>query len=154
MSLQSLIQVRDATSLDIEAIASFQEAMALESEKMTLDPATVRRGVSEVFTNPSRGRYLVAELHEEIVGCLLLLNEWSDWRARDVVWIHSVYVLPKHRGIGVYRTMYNVVRNRVEQSSDHGGIRLYVDRTNTSAQRVYEKLGMQNDHYLLYEWMK
>ena len=30
---------------------------------------------------------------------------------------------------------------------------LYVDKTNTSAQKVYEKLGMENHHYEMYEWM-
>jgi ribosomal protein S18 acetylase RimI-like enzyme len=34
------------------------------------------------------------------------------------------------------------------------GIRLYVDKTNTKAMKVYEKLGMNGEHYGLFEWMK
>ena len=30
-------------------------------------------------------------------------------------------------------------------------IRLYVDKTNVRARRVYEKLGMQECHYLMYD---
>ena len=30
-------------------------------------------------------------------------------------------------------------------------IRLYVDKTNTPAQQVYQKLGMQECHYYMYE---
>ena len=30
-------------------------------------------------------------------------------------------------------------------------VRLYVDRHNTNAQKVYQKLGMEECHYLMYE---
>lgn len=30
-------------------------------------------------------------------------------------------------------------------------VRLYVDKTNTDAQRVYQRLGMEECHYLMYE---
>ena len=35
----------------------------------------------------------------------------------------------------------------------YGGVRLYVDKTNTNAQRVYSKLGMNGEHYQLFEYM-
>jgi ribosomal protein S18 acetylase RimI-like enzyme len=34
------------------------------------------------------------------------------------------------------------------------GIRLYVDRRNAAAQEVYRRLGMDGEHYLVFEWMK
>jgi predicted GNAT family acetyltransferase len=34
------------------------------------------------------------------------------------------------------------------------GIRLYVDRRNASAQAVYTRLGMNGEHYQVFEWMK
>jgi hypothetical protein len=42
----------------------------------------------------------------------------------------------------------------VEADASLGGLRLYVDKRNISAQIVYESLGMNGEHYQLYEWLK
>lgn len=139
---------------DAVTIALFQRLMARETEDVELDVATTERGVRGVFDEPSRGAYFVAEDDGEIVGCLLITYEWSDWRARNVWWIQSVYVAQTHRRRGVYAALYAHVRELVERDPDLGGIRLYVDRRNTSAQQVYSRLGMNGEHYLVYEWMK
>ena len=34
------------------------------------------------------------------------------------------------------------------------GLRLYVDKRNQAAARVYEKLGMTREHYDLFEWLE
>jgi ribosomal protein S18 acetylase RimI-like enzyme len=34
------------------------------------------------------------------------------------------------------------------------GIRLYVDKTNIHAQKVYKSIGMIDEHYHMFEWMK
>jgi ribosomal protein S18 acetylase RimI-like enzyme len=61
-----------------------------------------------------------------------------------------VYVTPEYRNQGVYKAMYTKVKEeaRVNNVSQ---IRLYVDKTNLNAQKVYEKLGMTESHYLMYE---
>jgi len=50
--------------------------------------------------------------------------------------------------------MYNHVKQVVERDDDLRGIRLYVDRRNTGAQEVYTRLGMNGEHYQVFEWMK
>lgn len=84
----------------------------------------------------------------------LTIPEWSDWRNGTVLWIHSLYVIPKEREKGVFKKMFNFLKSMVEKSPEFIGLRLYVDKKNTSARKVYEKLGMNKDHYLLYEWLK
>lgn len=144
--------VRPARPEDAATIARFQILMARETEGLELDPATVGRGVQAVFDDPGKGGYWVAELDEEIAGALLTIPEWSDWRAATVLWIHSVYVLPERRGQGVYRALYEHLRRQVESSPGLAGLRLYVDRRNTAAQRVYRQLGMSREHYEMFEW--
>jgi ribosomal protein S18 acetylase RimI-like enzyme len=148
------VQIREGRLEDAPSIIEFQIAMARETEGMELDPPTVRRGVETILRAPSRGEYLVARDGDKIVGCLMLLPEWSDWRAGTVLWIHSVYVLPEYRKSGVFASMYAVVRARVEASEELKGLRLFVDKRNTRAQRVYEKVGMTAEHYAMYEWLK
>jgi ribosomal protein S18 acetylase RimI-like enzyme len=50
--------------------------------------------------------------------------------------------------------MYEHVQSIVKQDPDLKGIRLYVDRTNVGAQDVYTRLGMNGEHYGVFEWMK
>ena len=146
--------VRKAKREETELIAKFQVLMAKETEDLCLDEATVIKGVTTLFDEPEKGEYIVAEQDEQILGCLLLIPEWSDWRCGTVLWIHSVYIIEEARRKGVYRALYYHVKERVEENTDLKGVRLYVDKSNERAQKTYEALGMNGDHYKLYEWLK
>ena len=146
--------IRYANTEDIETIAGFQSAMALETENMTLAPETVQRGVKSVFEDPSKGFYLVSEEEHEVIACLMITLEWSDWRAQTIWWIQSLYVKPEWRQKGVYKNMYRHLNEIVHTDNSIGGIRLYVDKSNIRAQKVYEALGMDGEHYRFYEEMK
>lgn len=152
------IVLRIGTRADRDRIAAFQIAMARETEALELDPPVVRAGVQAVLDDPARGEYLLAcrgkGPDSEVVASLLILSEWSDWRNRSVLWIHSVYVVPEARRQGVFRHMYQHLRTRVEADPGLAGLRLYVDKRNTRAARVYEDLGMTREHYSLYEWLE
>jgi ribosomal protein S18 acetylase RimI-like enzyme len=148
------IKIRPGLLFDILVIAEYQIKMAAETENMKLDPPTVELGVSAVFDDPSKGKYWLAEVNGQVVGCLLTVPEWSDWRNGTVLWIHSVYVHPDFRKHGVYRMLYSHLKDMVETSRELRGLRLYVDKTNEKAQKVYEALGMSGEHYHLYEWLK
>ena len=66
--------------------------------------------------------------------------------------IQSVYVSPAARQHGVLRALYRHVRDEAK-SAGAGGLRLYVDTTNARAQHVYAALGMNGDHYRVFEDM-
>ncbi|MCB0414646.1 MAG: GNAT family N-acetyltransferase [Bdellovibrionales bacterium] len=136
-----------------KTISNFQIQMALETENLKLDPETVLEGVKAVFLDSSKGHYVVCEDDDQVVASLLIMNEWSDWRNGNVIWVHSVFVLPEYRGQKVFAKMYAFLQGKVKRDSSLRGIRLYVDKTNIPAQSVYKKIGMNNDHYDLYEWM-
>ena len=145
---------REAKRDDAEAIVQYQVAMALETEEMNLELETCRAGVRAVFERPELGRYYVAEENGEVVGCLLTTFEWSDWRNGMVWWIQSVYVRSEFRKRGVYAGLYEHVKKLVDADASLRGIRLYVDLRNVVAQQVYTRLGMNGEHYKLFEWMK
>jgi ribosomal protein S18 acetylase RimI-like enzyme len=148
------LRIRPGEPADAAAIVDFQLRMARETEALELDRTTLSRGVAAVFADPGKGAYWLAERGGLAVGCLLTTFEWSDWRDGVVLWIQSVYVVPEERGRGVYRALYERVRRQVEASETFKGIRLYVDKRNAAAQRVYERLGMTREHYDLFEWLK
>ena len=148
------IKIRPGLLFDISLIADFQMRMALETESLKLDPQTVELGVGAVFDDPTKGKYWLAEVDGKVAGCLLTVPEWSDWRNGTVLWIHSVYVPENFRRLGVYKKLYLHLKQMVSESKDLRGLRLYVDKGNVSAQKVYESLGMSGEHYHLYEWLK
>lgn len=148
-----MITVKEAVPDDALYIIDFQLKMAYETESLQLDYHTVTKGVHAVFEDASKGRYFVATDNNKVIGSLMLTYEWSDWRFGTVLWIQSVYIIPEFRGQGVFKKMYEHIQQMVTPDSGYRGIRLYVDRSNHAAQKVYESLGMNGDHYQVYEWM-
>jgi ribosomal protein S18 acetylase RimI-like enzyme len=148
------ITYRQGRPADLDSIVQFQLAMARETEELELDLATLTRGVSAVFADPSLGRYFVAESGDTVIASLMLTYEWSDWRNGTVWWIQSVYVLPDFRGRRVYAGLYEHVQRIAAADPAIRGIRLYVDRRNVRAQEVYTRLGMNGEHYQVFEWMR
>ena len=97
---------------------------------------------------------MVAERAGEPVGCLLVTTEWSDWRNGLFWWIQSVYVVPAARRQGVYRALYDFVREQAREQPGICGFRLYVEKDNRNAQRTYRSQGMAETDYLICEEMQ
>jgi GNAT superfamily N-acetyltransferase len=148
-----MISIRQAIAKDAQVIIDFQQKMAWETEQMSLDAETVTKGVKAVFDKPARGQYWVAVEDKKVVASLLITYEWSDWRNADVWWFQSVYVLHDWRRKGIFRSMYNHIKNESEKLGV-AGLRLYVETNNKRAQETYQALGMHSEHYLMYEWLK
>jgi len=146
------LHVRPAGVEDLESLVLGNLALAEESERLRLDAETLRQGIRALLESRAPGRYFVAELEGRAVGQLLTTFEWSDWRNRMVWWIQSVYVVPDARGRGVLRTLYDTARREALEAGA-AGLRLYVDTTNVRAQAVYAALGMNGDHYRVFEDM-
>ena len=146
--------IRKATAHDADSIAAFNTAMALETEHKRLVPELIGAGVRRLLGDPSLGFYVVAERAGEVVGCLLVTNEWSDWRNGLFWWIQSVYVVQSARRQGVYRAMYDHIRGLAKADPGICGFRLYVEKDNAQAQRTYKSLGMSATDYLIYEELK
>jgi GNAT superfamily N-acetyltransferase len=143
--------IRLAAPGDAETIARFNQAMAQETEGRQLDFERLRRGVQAVLSDPSKGRYWVAEIDGRLAAQLLITFEWSDWRNGAFWWIQSVYVDPAFRRRGVFRALYEHVARQARQAPDVCGLRLYVEQDNRRAQAAYERLGMHPAPYRIYE---
>jgi len=146
------MNIRPANHSDHSIIVDFQVRMAKETEDMGLSTETVNKGVQSVLNDPNKGIYYVAERDGKVIASLLTTYEWSDWRNGMVLWIQSVYVLSEYRGQGVYKEMYLYLMAKVTNDPDLLGLRLYVEKDNVNAQKVYQKLGMDGEHYKMYEW--
>jgi ribosomal protein S18 acetylase RimI-like enzyme len=151
--MQTSITVRKAEKKDLPWIAQAQVDMAKETEGKPLDLNTVTQGAEFIYQHPEHGHYICALEQERLIGCLLVLFEWSDWRAKFVAWIHSVYLIPSARGQGHFKAMHKLMLPIISEQHPIAGVRLYVDKTNTHALEVYRHLGYNNEHYDLCELM-
>lgn len=147
-----MITCRRARPEERAVIVGFQRAMARETEDLELEPEVIERGVRAVFERDGVEHYRVAEEDGQVLGSLMITPEWSDWRDGWVWWIQSVYVIPAARRRGVYRQLYAHLQEEVRQLPEVRGIRLYVEKSNRVAQQVYRSLGMNDQHYDLFEW--
>ena len=147
-----MTMIRLATVDDSDAIAGFQIAMALETERQ--DPGSwlwFKRPWKLSLKTNRKGFYLVAQRGGEVCASLLITYEWSDWR-NSVLVVHPV-------GLRVARApragdFPGVVPHRLyelAQEQDVMFIRLYVEVDNHAAQKVYESLGMKRMPYYMYD---
>ena len=144
--------MRTATLTDLDIIVEGNCALASETEELKLDRDVLERGVRAVLEGRQPGAYRVLERDGRVAAQLMLTYEWSDWRAAMVWWIQSVYVWPDYRRQGLYRELYQAVKEEA-QATGVKGLRLYVERDNLAAQKTYEAMGMDGQHYRMLQDM-
>ncbi|AYB30509.1 GNAT family N-acetyltransferase [Chryseolinea soli] len=149
-----MIHIQKATLQDIDTLIDFQQKLASESEGVTLNGDVLRKGLQALFADRNKGFYFVAKENAEVIGCHMITFEWSDWRNGMVWWIQSVYVKETHRKKGVFKLMFDNLLNILSTDPGIIGLRLYVDKSNARAMKVYEAMGMDGSHYTVYERMK
>jgi GNAT superfamily N-acetyltransferase len=151
MSDKIKLNIRKAGLRDAETIARFNMLAAKETENMEIEPDTALRGAKAIIKDPHKGFYLAAETKGQIIGQLMVTNEWSDWRNKYFLWIQSVYVQEDHRKKGIFSALFHHLKEMASYRKDVAGLRLYVEKNNETAQTVYENLGMHKPGYDIYE---
>jgi GNAT superfamily N-acetyltransferase len=81
----------------------------------------------------------------------MITYEWSDWRCGNFWWVQSVYVLAEYRKMGIFTQIFREIYRLAREKSQVAGLRLYVDRDNTTAMKAYGSLGMHEARYVLFE---
>lgn len=146
--------IRKAKQDDLKFIVQFNYNLAYETEGKKLDEEILYKGVKEIVCDEAKGVYYVCEINGQVVGQIMYTYEWSDWRNGTFIWVQSVYVDKDYRGKGIFKELYNKVKEICDNSNDYVGIRLYVERENYNAQRTYQKIGMSECNYYMYEYEK
>jgi len=145
------LSVRIGQEKDTDALAHFNMALAWETERKRLSSSVVTKGIQTLLKNPQYGFYVVAEKPSGIVGSLMITFEWSDWRCGLFWWIQSVYVKPEFRQRGVFRQLYEYLKDKALRESNVCGFRLYVKQSNLTALNTYSKVGMKETPYKVCE---
>jgi GNAT superfamily N-acetyltransferase len=156
--LPPTVLVRDAVLADCPTIVELSRSLALETEDKVLDPAILEAGVAQALADPDRLRFWIAEIGSppRSVGQVAITREWSDWRNGWVWWLQSVYVAEPERGRGVFRALFQHIKQQAQANPDVIGLRLYVENANRAAMRTYQSMGMKPGGYSVYEqlWLE
>ena len=93
----------------------------------------------------------MAEAGGVVVGQVMITYEWSDWRNGNIWWLQSVYVKEGFRQSGIFRALFNHLKQLAVARPDVCGLRLYMHADNTRARQSYERLGMKRTKYEVFE---
>ncbi|MFC1487470.1 GNAT family N-acetyltransferase [Thermoproteota archaeon] len=146
--------IRKAKLEDLEGIVALNIQMSKETNTKIIDENVVREGVKAVLRNVVKGFYLIAEEENNykiLAGQLMVTFEWSDWRNKNIWWIHNVYVDKKYRNKKVFSQLYRCAVKMASSERNVVVLRLYVEDYNVSAKQVYESFGMKKTSYEIYE---
>jgi GNAT superfamily N-acetyltransferase len=145
------INIRKAELRDAPVIADYNLRLALETEDLHLEPASVEAGVLALLKDAAKGYYYVAEVSGQVVGQLMITYEWSDWRNANIWWLQSVYVKLEFRRRGIFRALFSHLERLARNAPGVCGLRLYMHADNARARRSYLDLGMRQTKYEVFE---
>ena len=148
----SSIKIRKAKIEDLETIVKFNYNLAKETEDKELDLEILTKGVRAILNDSAKGQYYVYVIDNKVVGQIMHTYEWSDWRNGMLLWVQSVYVDSEYRRKGIFKELYNYVKNLCDEDNGIAGIRLYVEKENFNAKATYKSLGMEECNYHMYEY--
>ncbi|MBC8514883.1 GNAT family N-acetyltransferase [bacterium] len=144
--------IRRAVLSDLDALVERGLEAASDSEGLALDASVLKEGIKGILTGEQQGYIWVVVEGGIVVATAMVTFEWSDWRNAPVWWLQSVNTALSHRRKGLLRRLYAQIRSEAK-AAGACALRLYVDTENTTACQAYEALGMDGDHYRVYEEM-
>ena len=141
--------IRGAVEGDVDTLVRFTLQEAFEAEGRERDETAVRRGVQGAFDDPSLATYWIAETADgEVVASTSVVTEWSDFRGGHYWWIQSLFIVPGHRGSG----LFGLLIDHLAGTAAAGGameLRLYAHSSNERALRAYRRRGFAVAPYVI-----
>ncbi|MGE0501401.1 MAG: N-acetyltransferase family protein [Rhizobiaceae bacterium] len=137
-----IVSLRAATADDAETIHAALRKLGAhvgEEHEIVSTPADLRR---YGFGDRPAFRVVVAEVDGAFAGLCLFFPSFSTWKGRPGVYVQDLFVAEEFRGMKVGEKLIRAV---AAITRDEGGVymRLAVDSRNYSAQRFYDRLGME-----------
>ena len=134
------MEVRAAEPADAELICSLIEALAEYERARPAVRATPRALREALFGPEPQAEALVAELDGQPAGFALFFSTFSTWECRPGIWIEDLYVVERHRRVGVGRALFRAVA-QVAHERGCGRLEWAALNWNEPALRFYERRG-------------
>jgi ribosomal protein S18 acetylase RimI-like enzyme len=139
--------IRRAKLADLEQLVEFTLSEAKGAEGISLNQEQARTGIRAALEDESVALYWVLEhSHQELIGNISVVKEWSNWKAGFYWWVQSLYIKPEHRGRGLMKRLIQTVREAAREG-EALDLRLYVHKNNERAIKAYVKSGFVDADY-------
>jgi GNAT superfamily N-acetyltransferase len=99
--LTAEVQIREATSADVELIFSLIHELAKYERAPEQVTGTPELLGAALFGPQPCAEALIAELNRQAVGFALFHGTFSTWECRPGVWLEDLYVPPEYRRAGI-----------------------------------------------------
>lgn len=108
----------------------------------------VKQRLKEDLRNVHRAQSWLAYIgadREQPVGLINCFEGYSTFRARPLLNIHDIVVLPEHRGKNIGATLIETV---VQQAKEAGYCKITLEvRSDNPAERLYRRLGFNDGNH-------
>jgi GNAT superfamily N-acetyltransferase len=108
-----------------------------------LVPEQIRRTLTVLRREPSRGLAVVAEQDGQLIGYALLIAFWSNELGGEVCEIDEIYVVPEQRNNGYGRELFAALERGELWPKLPVALALGTTPDNERARRLYESLGFR-----------
>lgn len=128
--------------------------MAYETEEKNLNADLVERALNKLILHPVYGYYffIIDKIQNKFCGMNLVTFEHNINLDKTILWLQSVYVEEKYRMKGLFRKLlYKNEDYVLENKNSKKVVKLYMDKDNEKAEKVYYKVGFKMSKDILYE---
>jgi GNAT superfamily N-acetyltransferase len=130
---------------DERVVAMFMALNAEDPGPAPVLPQQMRRTLSMLRREQTRGRAVVCDIAGDAVGYALLISFWSNELGGEVCTIDELFVLPEHRGRGLGTALLDRLAggDRSLWPAEAAALALEVTPRNQRARALYERLGFE-----------
>lgn len=128
--------------------------MAYETEEKKLNKELVEKAIEKLLKYPIYGQYffIIDSLLDKFCGMNLVTFEHNINLDTTILWIQSVFVHEDYRMKGLFRRLlYKNEDYVLENKGFKKTVKLYMDKDNEKAEKVYFKVGFKVCKEILYE---
>jgi len=134
------LKISQATESDIPELCELLSVLFSQEAEFVPNYAAQSRGLSSIISNPDIGLILLARKDGRAYGIVNLLFTISTALGERVALLEDFVVIPSARGTGIGSQLLEKAI-QVARLNGCKRITLLTDRTNESAQRLYQKHG-------------
>ena len=144
------LQFRDCTEADLPIVQNYVISLYKKAPLgMEMTPMKIHQTFQEFTLKPEKGRIIVFEIDNRVVGYAILVFFWSNEFGGDVIEIDELFVQEDYRDRGIGKTFFQWLEETWH--SQAVAFALQTTPTNERAIAFYQRMGFslsKNFHWI------
>lgn len=125
---------------DFPALVAMATALYREDPPgEAMNAAKLARTVTALSRAPEKGRIVIFDMDDKVVGYAIVIHCWSNEFSGDIHLLDEMYITPPKRNLGIGTAFLQHLLEQMDESAK--GLQVEVTPDNNKARRFYESLG-------------